>query len=303
MKIRKSYILLLLGVSLLFACGKSYEEQKRITRAERLRLAREDSLALKVAVMPTLDCLPVYLMKEGMLYDSTKLDLRLRVFASQMDCDTAVMRNRVEGSVTDLVRANKMMKKGIALRYFSATNSYWQLIANRTARIRQLNQLGDKMVAMTRFSATDFLTDKTLDTVKTKAQVFRIQINNVNVRLHMLLNNEMDALWLTEPQATKARLMGHNVIADSPEMNAQLGVFVFREDEMKDVHRQKQLKEFTRIYNAACDSINKNGLQAYSELIKKYMKVDERTVKALPKIVFKHASSPLQSDINKIKDF
>ena len=70
MKIRKSYILLLLGVSLLFACGKSYEEQKRITRAERLRLAREDSLALKVAVMPTLDCLPVYLMKEGMLYDS-----------------------------------------------------------------------------------------------------------------------------------------------------------------------------------------------------------------------------------------
>ena len=303
MKIRKSYILLLLGVSLLFACGKSYEEQKRITRAERLRLAREDSLALKGAVMPTLDCLPVYLMKEGMLYDSTKLDLRLRVFASQMDCDTAVMRNRVEGSVTDLVRANKMMKKGIALRYFSATNSYWQLIANRTARIRQLNQLGDKMVAMTRFSATDFLTDKTLDTVKTKAQVFRIQINNVNVRLHMLLNNEMDALWLTEPQATKARLMGHNVIADSRGMNAQLGVFVFREDEMKDVHRQKQLKEFTRIYNAACDSINKNGLQAYSELIKKYMKVDERTVKALPKIVFKHASSPLQSDINKIKDF
>ena len=303
MKIRKSYILLLLGVSLLFACGKSYEEQKRITRAERLRLAREDSLALKVAVMPTLDCLPVYLMKEGMLYDSTKLDLRLRVFASQMDCDTAGIRNRVEGSVTDLVRANKMMKKGIALRYFSATNSYWQLIANRTARIRQLNQLGDKMVAMTRFSATDFLTDKTLDTVKTKAQVFRIQINNVNVRLHMLLNNEMDALWLTEPQATKARLMGHNVIADSRGMNAQLGVFVFREDEMKDVHRQKQLKEFTRIYNAACDSINKNGLQAYSELIKKYMKVDERTVKALPKIVFKHASSPLQSDINKIKDF
>lgn len=303
MKIRKSYILLLLGVSLLFACGKSYEEQKRITRAERLRLAREDSLALKVAVMPTLDCLPVYLMKEGMLYDSTKLDLRLRVFASQMDCDTAVIRNRVEGSVTDLVRANKMMKKGIALRYFSATNSYWQLIANRTARIRQLNQLGDKMVAMTRFSATDFLTDKTLDTVKTKAQVFRIQINNVNVRLHMLLNNEMDALWLTEPQATKARLMEHNVIADSRGMNAQLGVFVFREDEMKDVHRLKQLKEFTRIYNAACDSINKNGLQAYSELIKKYMKVDERTVKALPKIVFKHASSPLQSDINKIKDF
>jgi NitT/TauT family transport system substrate-binding protein len=302
MKIRKSYILLLLGVSLLIACGNSYEEQKRISRAEKLRLAKEDSLALKVAVMPTLDCLPVYIMKEQQLYDSTKLDLRLRAFASQMDCDTAVIKNRVEGMVTDLVRANRIMNRGIALRYFSVTNSYWQLIANRTARIRQLNQLGDKMVAMSRFSATDYLTDKALDTVKTKAQVFRIQINSVNIRLHMLLNNEMDALWLTEPQATKARLMGHNVIADSREMNSQLGVFVFREDEMKDERRQKQLKEFTKWYNAACDSINKNGLKAYSEVIRKYMKADEKTINALPKIVFKHASSPLQSDINKVKD-
>ena len=303
MKIRKSYILLLLSVSLLMACGNSYEEQKRISRAEQRRLAKEDSLALKVAVMPTLDCLPVYIMKDYQLYDTAKLDLRLRAFASQMDCDTAIMRNRVEGTVSDLVRANKMMKKGIALRYFSATNSYWQLIANRTARIKQLNQLGDKMVAMTRFSATDYLTDRALDTVKTKARVFRIQINSVNIRLHMLLNNEMDAMWLTEPQATRARLMGHNIIADSRNMNAQLGVFVFRESSIRDARRQQQLKAFTEGYNAACDSINKNGVQAYSELIKKYMKADEKTVKALPKMDFKHVNSPLQSDINKVKDF
>ena len=45
---------------LLAACGQSYEETKRITREQRREAWRKDSAALKIAVMPTLDCLPLY---------------------------------------------------------------------------------------------------------------------------------------------------------------------------------------------------------------------------------------------------
>ena len=37
-------------------------------------------------------------------------------------------------------------------------------------------------------------------------EVFKVQINDVALRLQMLLNNEMDAMLLTEPQATTARI-------------------------------------------------------------------------------------------------
>ena len=136
------------------------------------------------------------------------------------------------------------------------TDAYWQLIANRTARVKTAAQLGDKMVAMTRYSATDYLTDKALDGVKTSAPVFRVQINDVLIRLDMLKNNEMDAMWLTEPQATTARMFKHTVIEDSRKMKEHLGVVVAGAHLMKDKKRVKQLTAFVEGYNRACDSLN-----------------------------------------------
>ena len=42
-------------------------------------MAQEEAAALKVAVLPTLDCMPVYLAKQKHWYDSTQVDLRLKV--------------------------------------------------------------------------------------------------------------------------------------------------------------------------------------------------------------------------------
>ena len=118
----KRILIGIIAALVLFSCGQSYEETKRQTRAQRLRQAREDSAALKVAVMPTLDCLPVYLAKDHHLFD-TVVDIRLKHFTAQMDVDTALMNKRVEVGVTDLVRAERMKHQGDSLRYLTATNA------------------------------------------------------------------------------------------------------------------------------------------------------------------------------------
>ena len=93
-----------------FGCGQSYEETKQKTRAQQRRLAREDSAALKIAVMPTLDCLPLFVAEDHQLFD-TIVDIRLKAFTAQMDCDTALINGRVEGSITDIVRAERMIRQ------------------------------------------------------------------------------------------------------------------------------------------------------------------------------------------------
>ena len=108
----------------------------------------------------------------------------------------------------------------------------------------------------------------------------------------MLLNKEMDAMFLTEPQATKARLYQNPVLMDTRDRDMQFGVFAFRSNSLKDVKRQKQLKLFVKAYNMACDSINKNGVKHYGYLVKKYCGIDDKTVNALPKLHFAYASSP-----------
>lgn len=287
-------IFLLAVIVLLSACGQSYEEKVRLSRAERARLAQEEAAALKVAVLPTLDCMPVYLAKQKHWYDSTQVDLRLKMRNAQIDCDTALKGKSVEVAVTDLKRVEHMTKHGVGLLTMGQTNAYWQLIANRTARVKTAAQLGDKMVAMTRYSATDYLTDKALDGVKTSAPVFRVQINDVLIRLDMLKNNEMDAMWLTEPQATTARMFKHTVIEDSRKMKEHLGVVVTGAHLMKDKKRVKQLTAFVEGYNRACDSLNHYGVKHYADLVKAVCHTDDKTIDRLPKYSYPHIALPKQ---------
>ena len=290
----------IMAALVLFSCGQSYEETKRITRAQRLKLLREDSAALKVAVLPTLDCLPVYLAKDHQLFD-TVVDIRLKRFTAQMDVDTALMNRRVEIGVTDLVRAERMKKMGDSLRYLTATNAYWQLITNRGARITDLKHLDDKMLAMTRYSVTDLLGDLAVDSAKLKTErVFRIQVNDVHIRLKMLENNEMDALLMTEPQATQARLLNHKVVLDTRKLDMQMGAFVVQGKGMDDQARQRQLKAFTDGYNQACDSLNHYGLEQYKDLIVKYCGMKESAVSGLPQdLKFHRMSAPREKDIER----
>lgn len=294
----RRFFLIIAIISLIVGCGQSYEETKRLNQAQRLRLFREDSAALKVAVMPTLDCLPVFVAKERQFFDPA-VDIRLKQFSAQMDCDTALMRNRVEGSVTDIVRAERMMKLGTPIKYWTSTNAYWLLISNRQQRINDLKHLDDKMVAMTRYSITDLLSDMAVDSAKLKPErVFRIQVNDVNVRLKMLENNEMDALFLTEPYATQALLAKHKILFDTRKSDMHMGAFVFRSKGMDDKNRQHQMNAFLKGYNEACDSINKYGVRKYRNIIRKYFIVSDQTLKNLPDTLkFQHAAPPSQKDI------
>lgn len=294
------FIILLLAVALLAGCEASLDDTRKLSREEAAKKRKEDSLALKIGVLPTLDCLPLYIASEYGLFDSLKTDIRLKPFKSRIDSDAAFSAGKTEGCVTDIVSGQRMKTQGLELEYATSTNAYWQLISNRKSRLKSLKQLNDKMVAMTRLSATALLADYATDSAKLKSDnVFRIQVNDVTIRLRMLLNNEIDAVLLTEPHASTARLYKNNVLMDSRDINARLGAIAFNSKAMKDPHRQQQLTAFIKGYNAACDSINKNGVKHYADIVEKYCKTDAKTTAALPKMRFEHATPPRQEDIDR----
>lgn len=298
----KKLVIGFVALLMLAACGQSYEETKRLTRQQRLKLWREDSAALKIAVMPTLDCLPVFVAKERQMFD-TVVDIRLKRFNAQMDVDTALIRNRVEGAITDLVRAEKMIKEGTPLRYEAATNAYWLMISQRQLRLTNFKHLDDKMLAMTRYSVTDMLGDMAVDSAKLAPErVFRIQVNDVNIRLKMLENSEMDAVLLTEPQASQALIKKNYVMLDTRKEDIQMGALVFRTKDMGDSKkRQHQMDVFMKGYKQACDSINHFGVAHYKQILKKYYGLNDQAIKALPDSLKFTYQAPRQKDIDRAK--
>lgn len=292
--------LLILAVLTLVSCGKSDKELQAERQAQKLAEREAYQKAYKIAVMPTMDCLPAYLLKDSLLYDTAKVDIRLCRFNAQMDCDTAMIGGSVQAAFSDLVRTERLKHRNkVLMHYLTDTNLNWQLIANKDSKLKQLSDLSDKIVAMTRFSGTDLLTDMAVKKAKPKYQVFRVQVNDVLVRLAMLQNHEIDAYWFAEPQITKALSADNNSLFNSEDAGVHLGVVAI----MDKVRRQDEEAAFAEAYDKAVEQINKNGVKYYSALIQKYMKVDESVVRALPDIKYTKIGPPRKADLLMARNF
>lgn len=296
---RISY-LLILAVLTFVSCGKSDKELQAERQAQKLAEREAYQKAYKIAVMPTMDCLPAYLLKDSLLYDTAKVDIRLCRFNAQMDCDTAMIGGSVQAAFSDLVRTERLKHRNkVLMHYLTDTNLNWQLIADKDSKLKQLSDLSDKIVAMTRFSGTDLLTDMAVKKAKPKYQVFRVQVNDVLVRLAMLQNHEIDAYWFSEPQITKALSADNNSLFNSEDAGVHLGVVAI----MDKVRRQDEEAAFAAAYDKAVEQINKNGVKYYSALIQKYMKVDESVVRALPDIKYTKIGPPRKADLLMARNF
>ena len=292
--------LLILAVLTLVSCGKSDKELQAERQAQKLAEREAYQKAYKIAVMPTMDCLPAYLLKDSLLYDTAKVDIRLCRFNAQMDCDTAMIGGSVQAAFSDLVRTERLKHRNkVLMHYLTDTNLNWQLIADKDSKLKQLSDLSDKIVAMTRFSGTDLLTDMAVKKAKPKYQVFRVQVNDVLVRLAMLQNHEIDAYWFAEPQITKALSADNNSLFNSEDAGVHLGVVAI----MDKVRRQDEEAAFAEAYDKAVEQINKNGVKYYSALIQKYMKVDESVVRALPDIKYTRIGPPRKANLLMARNF
>lgn len=287
-------------VVFLMACGTDAGQQQRRTNEG---YDAEDSTLLRVAVTPTLDCLPLYLAEKNGFFQQQGVTVVLRRYQAQMDQDTAMERGRAELFMTDLVRAERMQQRGLPLQYLTSTNLGWQLYTSKLARIKRLEQLDDKMLAMTRYSGTALLADYAVDSARLGSErVFRIQVNDVGVRLNMLEGGIMDALLLPEPQATQARLLGCPMLLDSRQLDICLGVMAARKDMMTDSLRHAQVEAFLNAYNMACDSINKYGVESYRHLIVENCGVTSTTADSLPMpLHFEHVQPPRPADVERAK--
>ena len=278
MKISRLVCSLML-LSICVACGSSFEKDRQKAQEEQTRLNRIDSAALKIGVSPTIDCLPLFVAKEYCLFDTLKADIRLKMFDAHIDIEDQILKDKLEGGVIDLVRGQRLKSKGVSVVYATSTAAYWQI----------------------RYSAPALFADYASDSARLKRDnVFKIQINDMSLRLKMLLNNEIDAVVLGEPYATVARLYKNNVLMDSRNMGFKLGAIVLNGNKTASKKRKQQLDVFLKGYAAACDSLDKYGMKHYADLLGKYYKLDKRSIEALPDVKFGNMSKPSKADLERV---
>lgn len=281
---------------LFMACGHDSNKINQVKEDE------DDSLKFKIAYVPTLGCLPLYVAQELNLFTDKGVDVSLVPYKSNLDSDTAFIGNSVHAIVSDIFRTEYLKQRGVKLNYWSTGGGYWYIFTNKRANLMQLDSLDNKMVAMTRFSATHFWADTLMNKVGLgDTCAFFIQINNINIRLDMLRNNQMDALIIPEPYAAIARNDGHRELFCSKDISLKMGTLTFQDFAKDDTLRLNQLSNVLSAYNMACDTIDKYGIYAYKDLISEFCNITEEHLdSARMDFKFGHAEEPRREDVDKV---
>ena len=182
-----------------------------------------DTTVLRVAVMPAINCLPVFYAERTGLADSLGLEMELLRYQAQMDIDTAITFGHADIAYTDLIRIAKLNKAKVTLSAFASCDEPISLISLKTKRVKQVNQMKEQMIAVSRLSATDYWCDRLLDSTRTSYDdIYRPQVNDVRLRAEMLRQGLIDAAMMGEPYATWMTMLGHKRLFLSKGKQPQL---------------------------------------------------------------------------------
>lgn len=218
-----------------------------------------DSLALRVAVLPVMDCLPIFYAQRMGYFDSAGVDVRLLEYRAEMDLDTALARRRAHLGYTSLPRLLMMDREGDTLLPLAALPGRLALLTAHSKRIRNLKQLNERMVGIDRHSAADYWSDQLMQEAGLpQSAIYRPQFNDLALRASMLTNQLIDAALLPEPFATQVWLQGNRKIYETPDSAPPLQCLAMPKAWTKDSLRTRQQRQFAEAYNRAARQLNES---------------------------------------------
>lgn len=253
-----------MGIALVCCTGNT-EEQQRISKAERDSLRRLDAAALKIGVMPTLECLPIVVAEHLKLYDTLHVSVHLRRYHAMYECRNALEDSIVEGAVIDTLLMTDINKRKEGWLYEGMRLPMkWHFLTAKKARLTRFDQMGDKMIAADGHGISNRLAQQVNDSLtKKKQQAFVIQVEDLTIRTKMLLTGNVDAALLPEPFASQTMENGAKEIDIKQGKPHRCGVVAFRSHGMKSAKRKQQQQLFTKAISIANDSIEKYGRDNY----------------------------------------
>ena len=211
-----------------------------------------DTTVLCVAVMPAMSCLPVFYAEKSGLADSLGLEMELIRYHAQMDIDTAIIYGHVDIAFTDLIRQTRLSKQ-VNLTPIASCDEPLSLISLKTKRVKQVNQMKEQMIAVSRLSATDYWCDRLLDSTRTSYDdIYRPQVNDVWLRAEMLRQGLIDAAFMGEPYATWMTMLGHKRLFQSGGKQPQLYAWAACKSATK-----AQQKAFRNVLDEATERMKK----------------------------------------------
>lgn len=268
----RTIVLTLLTILTLASC------QKQGANASLTGHTKDDSLAWKVTVLPVEDCLPIYYAHETGIFDSLGLDVRLMEYASMLDADTALILGHAQAGYTSLPRiiVYEREQKAKLHDILPSPGRYWLMTAPGS-RLDTIAKMGEKMVALSRYTQADYWSDMLMDHAGMRRDsIFRPQVNDLWLRTDMLCDSLLDAAMLPNPMAQTAKRRGCKVLAECIDTLHHFNCIATHVWAKDDTLRLAQQEMFIQALQASAQKINAQPASAQGVINKFFKRKDDK---------------------------
>ena len=176
---------------------------------------------LKIAVLPVIDALPMYVAQQEGLFEKHKVSVTFVPVASAPERDQLVSAGQADGMINEALSTalyNKDQVQVQIVRYARAATpetALFSILASGESGIDSLEKLKGVQIGISEGTVIDYLTDRLLQAEGfTQDDIQTIAVPKIPDRLNLLGTGELQAATLPEPATSLAIKQGASLILD-----------------------------------------------------------------------------------------
>ncbi|MEN8242534.1 MAG: MetQ/NlpA family ABC transporter substrate-binding protein [Chloroflexota bacterium] len=239
MKYKIITIALLAWVLSLTACSENDQinnNEAVVENSDASENASQDSIemeTLKIAVLPILDALPLYVAQEQGYFADQNLIVELVPVNSGPERDQLMQAGQVDAMINELVSVlfyNQNETKVMVVRFArtaTAESPVFSILAAAGSGIETVEDLAGVEIGVSQATVIEYMTDRVLENAGLSAEeIIKIAVPRIPDRLALLQSGELAAATLPDPVTALAILNGATLIIDDSSL-PEVGTSVF----------------------------------------------------------------------------
>lgn len=253
----KRYLLLLTVIILLLSsCAKAPVQSK----------------TLKVAVLPVLDSLPLYVALENGYFEDAGIQVELIPVGSAPERDQLMQSGQIDGMLNEVVTTLYYNREGSKIKIVRfarvATAEYpvFRILAAKNSGITNTDDLKGVPIGVSEGTIIEYMADRVLTNAGlTAEEIQKVAVPKIADRTALLESGELKAAVMPDPLATLLMQKGALMVIDDTTLpQVSNSVYSFNMDTINNY--PEEVKAFLAAVEKAVAEINKNK-DSYTNLM------------------------------------
>ena len=264
-----------------------------------------DTAPLKLALLPILDVMQIYVAQEAGLFEKLGLKVEFVSVGSAAERDQVVAAGQADGMVNDLLSValynrNDTQVQVVQFARITATVApLYCILASKQSGIKTVKDLAGVAIGISQGTIIDYVTNQILISQGLQAdQIQTLAVPKLPDRLALLTSGQLKAATLPEPFSTLAVQQGAVLVLDDTGYpDIANSVVSFRKKVLDE--RPQAVKKFLAAINKAIDEINTHP-ETWRKILDTYKLVPANLVQSYPIPKFPVASLPTQQQFDAV---